>query len=363
MNRHARVLASIALAAALLQGDPTHAAGDTALRLINASAATTGYIRVPNSTAFALQTFTLEAWVQRIGNGYGNTTDGGGAGILAKCREGAVGTHIVSWHMDWTNTGQMIFDLVHTYASSGVYVGTAPVADPLARHHLAASFDGATIRLYVDGALAASAPWTLGTVYYGGEDVLIGANNFGSGFLRRFDGHIDDVRIWDHARTADQIASSMNCQLGGHEPGLVGYWPFADSTLHDATGHGHDGVSASLGGAVSFGAMASLGSCLTSADGGPAHAADGLALSVFPQPARDRFTVAFDLPDVGDAKVELLDVAGRRLAEWDVPAGAGRRRLTGSLREIRSPGAANGVLFVRVRAGGRTAVRPLVTVK
>ena len=42
-------------------------------------------------------------------------------------------------------------------------------------------------------------------VYYGNEDVLIGAANFGAGYYRRFAGTIDDVRIWDHARDGQAI--------------------------------------------------------------------------------------------------------------------------------------------------------------
>ena len=51
------------------------AAADTALRLTNLDGSQTAYVRVANSAAFSLQTFTLEAWVQRVGSGYGFTTD------------------------------------------------------------------------------------------------------------------------------------------------------------------------------------------------------------------------------------------------------------------------------------------------
>jgi hypothetical protein len=88
------------------------------------------------------------------------------------------GSNIASWHLHWTNSGEIHFNLPHTVGSSGVYLLSPAVATPLARHHVAATFDGATVRLYLDGTLSASAPWSLGTVYYGADDVLIGADNF-----------------------------------------------------------------------------------------------------------------------------------------------------------------------------------------
>ena len=52
------------------------AADDTALRLANVSASNSAFVRVANSPAFSLQQFTLEAWVQRVGQGSGSRRDG-----------------------------------------------------------------------------------------------------------------------------------------------------------------------------------------------------------------------------------------------------------------------------------------------
>ncbi len=45
-----------------------------------------------------------------------------------------------------------------------------------------------------------------------------------------FAGLIDEVRIWNIARTEKQIRSDMNKQLNGDEAGLVGYWKFDEET-------------------------------------------------------------------------------------------------------------------------------------
>ena len=43
-----------------------------------------------------------------------------------------------------------------------------------------------------------------------------------------FAGQLDEVRIWDIARTQKEIKRTMHNELSGKEPGLVGYWRFED---------------------------------------------------------------------------------------------------------------------------------------
>ncbi len=50
----------------------------------------------------------------------------------------------------------------------------------------------------------------------------LGATTFGAGLL--VNGFMDDIRIWNVARTASQISSSMNSELAGNESGLSAYW-------------------------------------------------------------------------------------------------------------------------------------------
>jgi len=339
---------------------PAGAADDTALRLFNVNDASTGYVRVPNHAAFSLQQFTLEAWVQRVGEGYGITTDPSGAAIVAKPREGTSGSNIASWHLHWTNDGRILFNLTHTPGSSGVYLSSTAVATPLQRHHIAATFDGATVRLFVDGVLNASAVWSLGTVYYGADDVLIGADNFALGYLRRFDGFIDDVRIWDHARTAEEIAATMPCHLTGTESGLVAYWTFDGSNLTDLTGHGHNGAANGVAGSVTYASLAPLSLCVVGVEDGPMAAA-APRIALFPQPAHTRVTVSFELPRSGPATIDVLDVAGRRIAVLaEREFAAGRYQVVRDVATLRGEPLGAGVLFVRLRSGGQTVVRPFV---
>ena len=60
-----------------------------------------------------------------------------------------------------------------------------------------------------------------------------------------FEGAIDDVRVWNVARTGAQIAASRNAELMGNEAGLMAYLKANEGTeaqLIDASGRGNTGV-------------------------------------------------------------------------------------------------------------------------
>ena len=102
-------------------------------------------------------------------------------------------------------------------------------------YHIAVVFDSSLpsnqVKLYVDGALYAQTTWnytltpTDANVYVGGYD---GFNNgFNTGANSRFlQGNIEELRIWNVARTPEQINGSRNCELAGPESGLVAYYNF-----------------------------------------------------------------------------------------------------------------------------------------
>ena len=88
-------------------------------------------------------------------------------------------------------------------------------------HHVAASYDGATARIYIDGTEAGSTPWTGAIATAGSAPVYIGSSSGGS---EHFDGGIDEVATWAQALPGSLIA--QHYQLGKQDG--VGY--FADTT-------------------------------------------------------------------------------------------------------------------------------------
>lgn len=103
-------------------------------------------------------------------------------------------------------------------------------------NHMAVTYDGATVRMYLNGALDASSGLALNTASNETDGFQIGKRR---DFLQqRFPGQIDEFRIWNHARTQTQIQASMNRSRRGNEPGLVSYWRFDEwsgQVLYDLT--------------------------------------------------------------------------------------------------------------------------------
>jgi hypothetical protein len=64
---------------------------------------------------------------------------------------------------------------------------------------------------------------------------------FGSGFV----GELDEFRVWNEARAANQIAAAMGHPLAGTESNLVAYWKFDEgtgTTAYDSTTNGYHGT-------------------------------------------------------------------------------------------------------------------------
>ncbi len=59
---------------------------------------------------------------------------------------------------------------------------------------------------------------------------------------RVFKGLVDEVRVWDVARTEQEINDSKSIELTGSEAGLVAYYNFNDETANDLTSNAANGV-------------------------------------------------------------------------------------------------------------------------
>ncbi len=111
------------------------------------------------------------------------------------------------------------------------------------------TWDGSAVRAFVNGIekstkMSAVAQKTLMT----GLSVLTIGGYPGEGAY--FNGYVDEFRIWNVARTATEIMSTMNHTLVGNEAGLTGYWKFDEgmgTTAADAvTTAGHTGHPGTL---------------------------------------------------------------------------------------------------------------------
>ncbi|MFF0216054.1 LamG domain-containing protein [Streptomyces vinaceus] len=164
----------------------------------------------PAVLRFGGKAYSIEAWV-KPGSHDGPVLGRGGEYLLAVDAGGLV-------------------SLTHEGAPAPLLsTETVPVD---AYTHIAATFDGTTAKLYVNGSPAGSGalPFTPAT----GADTVIGKDGAGD----HFEGDLDELRIWNRVRSQAELTENLNHRLIGNEPGLVAYYRFdegAGSTAYDQT--------------------------------------------------------------------------------------------------------------------------------
>ena len=93
-------------------------------------------------------------------------------------------------------------------------------------HHWAVTFNMITgsRNTYFDGNLIANT--TSPQAFANISDFLVGA---AFGGIQTLNGDIDEVRVWDYARSESEIYDNRKIQMIGNEPGLMGLWHFDEN--------------------------------------------------------------------------------------------------------------------------------------
>ena len=113
--------------------------------------------------------------------------------------------------------------LVDLGGSSPAHATISPIS-PGEWHHVAASYDGAVLRLIVDGTPAAARNATGSIAGDAQLPVSLGAPLVAGRGVSSYVGLIDDVRIWSSVRSEQEVYDALHDHLAGNEPGLTAYF-------------------------------------------------------------------------------------------------------------------------------------------
>ena len=155
----------------------------------------TSGVTVPDATSLDLTTgMTLEAWV------YPTVALSGWRGVIGKDVDryylmASSGGNVPAAGGTWVGSGNQ-----NLFAPTPLTVNTWT--------HLAATFDGTTVRLFTNGVQVASSPVT-GGITTSTAVLTIGHNVYGE----RFQGLIDEVRIYNRALTAGELQTDMGTPI------------------------------------------------------------------------------------------------------------------------------------------------------
>jgi gliding motility-associated-like protein len=154
--------------------------------------------------------------------------------------------NIVSKHTNPGDVNYLLrigsFEITTTsgFAAFGGVAAAGVSIVPNRMYHVAATYDGASLKYYVNGCLTGQMPWT-GTMVQSGLITAIG--NMSTCQCEQFVGYIDEVRIWNVARTQAEISANMiNLPTPTTQPGLLGYWKFDGNYVNQQGNPAFDGV-------------------------------------------------------------------------------------------------------------------------
>jgi gliding motility-associated-like protein len=156
---------------------------------------------------------------------------------------GAGGPNIVSKHTGPANVNYLLRSTTFELTTSN---GFLQMVNPFSLqsnqwYHIAGTYDGSFVRYYVNGCLVIQQAWT-GPLVTNNLQACI-ANISSSPYGEGFNGYIDEVRIWDIARTATQIKQNMTNLLNPTTyPNLRAYYKF-EGNYNNVLGTGFNGTA------------------------------------------------------------------------------------------------------------------------
>ncbi len=175
------------------------------------------FVSVPDDASLETSsTLTVEAWVRPD-----VTTSF--RGIAARYFTGGDASNVFALQI---NSGNYQF-VVNESDNNLITASSAATASTWT--HVAGVADGTNVNIYVDGILMSSTAYD-GTITSNSSRGLFIGKYRTEDLFGAYDGLIDEVRIWNTARTAAEIQSNMFESLTGSETGLMAYYTFNEST-------------------------------------------------------------------------------------------------------------------------------------
>ncbi|MCD6066043.1 MAG: C-terminal target protein [Bacteroidetes bacterium] len=192
-------------------------------------------VTVPANTAFNFTTGTVECWFNSAGSADNESV---------ACMRTAVSNTRWSIHVNESTNEVGIYNGV-TYLSV-----PAGAINPNTWYHLACVMTPGNTTFYLNGILAGSVNAGIVTSFTG-IPVCIGSVNDVSFPNENFTGTIDEVRIWNTARTSCEINTYKNCEIASTATGLIANYHFnqgaattanpTNTTLSDVSGNSNTG--------------------------------------------------------------------------------------------------------------------------
>jgi hypothetical protein len=236
------------LAAAITTGTAPSAEANTAIDFGTGAA----YVTFGDAAGLHLPQFTIECWFKREGTG---TTAGSGSGgvtaipLVTKGRGEDDGSNIDMNYFLGIRSSDNVLAADFEDAATGLnhpVVGVTPVVNGV-WYHAAATYNGTKWQLFLNGSLeaelTANATPRADSIQHAGLGTAMNSSGTPEG---HFDGVLDEVRIWNYARSLAQIKSTINSEMTTAQTGLVTRWGLDEGTGTAVNGSAGTAVNGTL---------------------------------------------------------------------------------------------------------------------
>ena len=212
------------------------------------------YVTFGPAPGLGASTVTIETWFKRAGTGVAASTGTGGVSaipLVTKGRGEAEASNVDMNYFLGIRASDNVLCADFEEGAGGASPGqNHPVAGvtPIANggwYHAAATYDGTTWRLYLNGnleaALAVGRPLRADSIQHAALGSALNSAGVAAGF---FHGTLDEVRIWNYSRSAAEIAANKNAEIAS-ATGLLGRWGLNEgggTAAADSSGGGSAGT-------------------------------------------------------------------------------------------------------------------------
>lgn len=189
-----------------------------------------------------------------------------------------------------------------SFGSSQVKLNTSTAFNPNTWYHVAATYDGAAMKLYVNGSLDASTPVTGNFTANG---ILYLGRNYDNS--RTLNGSLDEFRVWKRALTAQEILDNK-CNVAPNASNLEANWKMDEgsgSGALDATPNTHFATLVSMTDA-NWKTEVPCPASLSVKDTELVKESH-----VYPNPVKRGNDIYFRIDDSSASEISLYDVSGK----------------------------------------------------
>lgn len=162
--------------------------------------------------------FSTNQWENVIVNKLGNSTHG--------------------YNLRCGGNGIVEFYVSYNFTNTGYAISSAGAIELNKWTHLAGTYDGANVKLYINGKLTVTTAYTE-SIPAQDMPLIIGNHGDTRYLTRPFIGRIDEVRIWNVTRTEEQIKANMYKEIAPHD-NLKAYYKMSNgsgTSLTDNSGN------------------------------------------------------------------------------------------------------------------------------